>query len=269
MGIVHQIGKALCLLFLCSAALVATQPPGMRDSFFEALRAVHNENPDHEILELARNEQVLELLEVNIEQRSTFEASMKQAFEAMKELHNAQGDNPLSAEELKTEIRKASEQNNSKAFEALGDKSKLDRLIGIFVQWRGESAAACGQVASRIELDGDALTKFREKKAKLWSELMSDVRDEMKDAMRERDHQERRRKMHHLMSAAKDNMNAELKLELTEEQKNKLHSLRGEEVKNIHELLDQRGGPGPGRGGNGNPSDSERGGKPRDRERPR
>lgn len=257
------------LLLLTSTGLVgkslATQPPGMRDPFFEAMRQAHNENPDHEILELLWSEKVRELLKFDEKDFQKERDRFGSHLTSMRELHDATRKEKMSVDELKIKIVELSSPSQETAFKSLESDQRLDRLIGIYIQVNGYKAAAAAQVAKRIGLADEQLEDFRKAKAEHWGLIMKDISKEIEVLVRDRGH-DHREKMTQLMRHAKKKLNWALKDKLDDAQRRALAALEGEEIPEVEKLIQmrpmQRGGPRRRTGGDSGERRDNQDGKP-------
>ncbi len=235
------------------------EPPGSRESFFRAMREAFRQNADNEILEFAQHPNLPELLELESKDLEPFRKQVFATRTAMQDLHGEHKDTPIDHDRLVSRINEISSDGTRKAIEALEATGKWERVVGLFVQLRGSSAAATGAIAEKIALSGEQLDRFRKARSELWEEHMKDVGKVIQSAMRSRERDPNRgRRIAEMMREAQEKTNEELRKLLTPDQQTALDALRGEAVNDINEKLDFR--KRSGRGGRG-PRDDKRGGE--------
>lgn len=248
-----------------SVGVNAQSPHRFKNPFFDALREIHSETPDREILEVLMHEEVRS--EINLKESTwkELESVFDSARAGLSELHRENEKSPLSKVELKAKLRDGIAKVTSKVFQLLDEqKVDMDRLLGIYFQVHGFRAAATDRVANRIGLSGDDLNAFREQKTLKWQSVMDSSRDKIRRSVRGPGQGEM---IFKILKDAREEFDNALKDLLNEDQQQAMEKLRGEEFEFAKKIREARPGgfrpggrgrPGGGRGdtgdrnGNGN-----------------
>lgn len=220
--------------------------PG-RNPFFDAMREAFQEDTHRELFELLYHPPVREHVGLNREDFDQIRDYMKDSMQAIHQLADDSRNSSKSKDELKAEILERTAPFHESAVRLLREKADLERLVQLFVQARGFSSAANGEVAERIELQGEELAKFREARAKLKHRLMNETRREIEKLIHNPP-QDVRERIKKLFEKANEKLDAEIAEHLTDPQKTALETLKGEPF----DGLPKRGGdPRHGGGGRG------------------
>ncbi len=263
---VTQVTLTFCLL--CCSQLCA-QPPRTenRDKFYDALGEAHRQLiPQRELVGLLWHKEIRDEVGLSAENYEMIEALRNKQYTAVMAIGEELRDPTLTKEERVKRIVEAQAPLDKQIYELLqnSENAKFDRLLGLYVQSRGFSAATNEIVAERIGLEGDAFIEYRRARGETWHQLMDENRDKMSNLIREGD----RQKISRLFEEADKKLNVALASKLSSEQRAALLKLQGEKF----DLPKQPDFRGPrGRRGNGRRGNGDRGpppGGPPERQKP-
>lgn len=142
----------------------------------------------------------------------------------------------INAEVLKTELSKIAVEADKAILELLEKHKITDRLIGLFVQHRGASAAVNKLVAVKIGLEDPQRQEILKKRAKVEREVFEEAAEDFRNSARNPDVRR------NIWEKVQKKINLAVSEELSNEQRSQLEMLEGTPFK-FDEL--GRGGPRP------------------------
>lgn len=212
------------------ASSIQAQPPRRDIARFEGMREAFSELPHRDILELLHHPPIREHLGIKEEDVQAIEKKAKQGFDLVRELMIETRDQELTKTEFKELLLEKLTPLGDEQFQLIRDhygEETFTKLVGLFVQTREISAAANGEVAKRIELSGDALSKFRQVRRKVWEEGRDDMRREIRRIL-ESQSQDVGAEMSRIYRKYEHKRNAKLTPLLSPAQRAALDELKGE-----------------------------------------
>ncbi len=230
-GDVVVVRAVSLILVLITAATALGQPRrgGPRNhSLGDALRELDQRHPERELMELLWHPPVRHEIGLTDEEYAHIVAEMRGVMTKIRDLDRALDKNGASRDELVEKLAEIVEPAYRHATEFLKEHADYQRLIELFVQQRGYSAASNQEVAKRIGLEGDALRQFREAKHRLLREVMDKVRPEFERLIRnpKESPQEMGHEVERLFKQAHEEVDEKLAHRLTPEQKAALEAMR-------------------------------------------
>ncbi|MCA9132861.1 MAG: hypothetical protein KDA45_06890, partial [Planctomycetales bacterium] len=183
------------LLALFGSSPLWGQPPrhppgGGRDPFFEALREVHQESPNKELFDLLEYPDIRDEVRLSAEKAEQIQENIRLAIKelfALRASRQANSEPHKSKEELKAEIAAAVAPFDDASYALLEQPpTELDRLLGIYVQARGNRAVLNEKVAHRIGLNATELDQLRKARTRIWRGIMQQAREDIQREIRNR-----------------------------------------------------------------------------------
>lgn len=215
--------------------------------FFEALREVHHHNSGKEFLDLLYHKPVRIEIKLQEEDFAKLQEYARSAMHVLRDLEKQPHTDNTTKQELISLIGQKLAPLNAQSIQLLQTKSRFDRLIELYAQRSGYSAAANGKVAERIGLVGEDLEKFREARAKLRHQIMEETGRQIQRLL-SKSSGDVREQMSRLFENANDRLNESLALELTASQKSMFDKLLENPFADLPKRGPRRrGGPPPHR----------------------
>ncbi len=241
------------------------RPPGVRDPFYEALIEVHQESPNKELFDLLNHASIRSEIKLGDEDALKIQENIGGAIRQIIALREQSRGQNKTKDDLKAEIHAAVAPFDESTYELLRKQADFDRLLGIYVQARSYRAALNEQVAAKIDLSGEQLTKYRDARSKAWRKIMEETREEIEKEIRNRDPNEGDPSpaIVKYFEQAEQKLDAKLREELTPAQRAKLVQLKGDSF-----ALPERLFEFPGRRGRGRGRGEDRDERPKDPKRP-
>lgn len=246
-----QFGKAVTVLAIF--AIVPAQGNCQRkhgDAFFQAMREAQELSPTKEILEMLRYDRVREHLGLTEENSSDLRQHAQSAWATLRELSDEFRGQKIPNAEMRdriVEAMKPFDESTKKLLESKG--IDYQRIVELFVQSRGYSAAANSEIAGQIGLDEEGLKKFRHKMDEYRDRYRRSAYSEIRKAISEDEHG----KVRDAIRSIERRVNMKLKLVLTPEQQKALDQLAGTPVPDIPKFGDPHRFGSSGRSSGGRP----------------
>ncbi|RMF42695.1 MAG: hypothetical protein D6753_06870 [Planctomycetota bacterium] len=221
---------SLILVFILAApALGQPRRGGPRNRYLgEALRELDRHHPERELMELLWHPPVRQEIGLTDEEFAHVMAEMRGVMVKIRDLDQSLDEKEASREEVAKKLAEIVAPAYQRATEYLKENADFERLVELFVQQRGYSAASNQEVAKRIGLEGEALKEFQEAKHHLLHEMMDKVRPEFERLIRtpKGSQQEMGREVERLFKHAHQEVDEKLAQRLTPEQKAALDRMR-------------------------------------------